>query len=270
MDIVRFQVGNLHVEIHPGSQSCGRAAAEAAAAALSRLSPQRDPIGVVFATGASQLEMLQALVSRRGIPWQKIVAFHLDEYVGLAEDHPASFRGYLRRHLTAHVRPRAFFAIDGNAPHLDRFCRDYVEQLRQAEPQLCLLGIGENGHLAFNDPGEADFHDPEQMKIVRLDAACRRQQAAEGWFPAPEEVPQRALTLTIPAILQIPRLIVTVPGPRKAEIVRRALHDPISEACPATILRTHPCATLFLDAQSAAQLDLAEKPPSAGPASPGY
>jgi glucosamine-6-phosphate deaminase len=259
MDIVKFQVNQLHVEVHADSESCGGAGASAAAEAISELSEKRDALSVVFATGASQLKMLRALVSRGDIPWERVLGFHLDEYVGLDENHRASFRKYLRENLSGLVKMREFFEIDGGAQDPDLFCRNYAEKLRQSDPQLCLLGIGENGHLAFNDPGEADFHDPCDVKIVRLDAACRQQQAAEGWFRSAEEVPERAMTLTIPAILRIPRLIVCVPGERKAQIVRRALRDPISEQCPATILRTHANATLFLDSQSAAELDL-ERP----------
>lgn len=256
MDIIRFQVEKLDVEIHPDSESCGRAAAESAAKVLTGLDGKRDSIGVVFATGASQLDTLRALVNRRDIPWNRIIGFHLDEYVGIDENHPASFRSYLRKNLTTLVGMRQFLEIDGNAQDLDEQCRNYVERLDRANPQLCLLGVGENGHLAFNDPGEADFSDPKEMKVVRLDFACRVQQAAEGWFGTPEEVPDRALTLTIPTILRIPTLIVSVPGERKARVVCRTLQGPISEECPATILRTHPDAKLFLDEESAAELDL--------------
>lgn len=130
-----------------------------------------------------------------------------------------------------------------------------MQQLRAAEPQLCLLGIGENGHIAFNDPAEADFDDPDAMKVVTLDAECRQQQVAEGWFPSFEDVPLQALTLTIPTILNVRKLIVSIPGRRKAQSVRRALLEPISTACPATILRSHPDVTLYLDQESAAELD---------------
>lgn len=253
MDIIRLQVDRLKVEIHSNSKSCGEAAAEAAAKDLAALSRDRSTIGVLFATGASQLDTLRALVNRDDVPWEKIVGFHLDEYLGIDENHPASFRRYLREKLTSQVRMREFTEIDGNTEDPDAYCRSYAEKLRKADPQLCLFGIGENGHLAFNDPAEADFDDPLGMKVVHLDSACRRQQAAEGWFPDPEAVPDRALTLTIPTLFRVPRLIVTVPGERKAEIVRRALQDPIAEECPATILRRHPNATLFLDAESAAE-----------------
>ncbi len=256
MNIIRFQANQLNVEIHPDSESAGRAAAEAASGILAEQTANRHIVGVIFATGASQLDILNALVGRRDIPWSKINGFHLDEYVGIDENHPASFRRYLRENLTSRVSMHAFSEIDGNAQDLDRLCQLYASRLREADPQLCLLGIGENGHLAFNDPGEADFHDPQGMKVVNLDEACREQQVAEGWFGTLEEVPERALTLTIPTIFRIPRLILTVPGERKAQIVRRALHDSISEDCPATILRTHPNAKLFLDVESAAELDL--------------
>jgi glucosamine-6-phosphate deaminase len=256
MNIIRFKVDTLHVEVHPDSKSSGHAAAESASQAIRRLCKVRNPVGVVFATGASQLDTLNSLVNREDIPWDKVVGFHLDEYLDLDENHPASFRRYLRQNLTSRVPIHKFFEIDGNAPDHDSFCRAYAKQLREADPQLGLLGIGENGHLAFNDPSVADFHDPLEMKAALLDSACRKQQAAEGWFRTWEEVPNRALTLTIPTIMRVPELILSVPGGRKAEIVKRTLHEEISEKCPATILRTHPNAKLFLDSESAAQLNL--------------
>ena len=246
--------GNLKVEIFPDRKSAGLAAAQAAADELRRLDKSGQDIGVIFATGASQFDILEALTAMNGLPWGHILGFHLDEYVGLREDHPAGFRHYLRERLTSKVAMRSFYGINGNAEDLAVECRRYVEALRQAKPQLCLLGIGENGHLAFNDPAEADFNDPVAMKVVQLDQACRQQQAAEGWFPTWKEVPERALTLTIPTLFQIPKLIVSVPGSRKAEAIRRTLQDPIATACPSTLLRTHPDATLYLDTESAAEL----------------
>jgi glucosamine-6-phosphate deaminase len=148
-----------------------------------------------------------------------------------------------------------FFEIDGTSSDSDRVRQNYVRELRQADPQLCLLGIGENGHLAFNDPSEAHFDDPDAMKVVTLDEACRRQQLAEGWFARFEDVPEHALTLTIPTLFKVPKLIVSVPGRRKAQSVRRTLEDPISTACPATILRAHPDVTIYLDEESASELN---------------
>lgn len=244
----------MKIEIHPSREAAGRAAANAAADALKELSVSQRNIAVIFATGASQFETLAALTGIENLPWGQVCGFHMDEYVGLAPDHPASFRRYLRERLTSRVRMHAFHEVDGSAADPEGTARAYAETLRAAEPQLCLLGIGENGHLAFNDPGVADFQDPLDAKVVDLDAMCRRQQLAEGWFPSIDDVPASAITLTIPALMRVPKLIASVPGPRKAAIIRRALQEPISTSCPATILRTHPDVTVFLDPDSARDL----------------
>lgn len=255
MGIRHLEVENLKIQVYPNAMSAGAAAANAAAEALKELGKKNGDIGVIVATGASQLEMIRTLVKTPGLPWERVRAFHMDEYVGMPPDHPASFRRYLREELTNLVPIQKFFEVNGNASDPEQACRDYAAQLRSATPQLCLLGIGENGHLAFNDPDEADFNDPVDMKIVHLDTVCRQQQAAEGWFKSLEDVPDRAMTLTIPALFRVPKLIVSVPGHRKAKIVRRTLEEPIATNCPATILRTHPNVTIFLDEESAAELD---------------
>lgn len=247
--------GALKVEIHSSRQAAGEAAARAAASELVRLSAVSQEIGVIFATGASQIETLAALTAMRGVPWDCVTGFHMDEYIGLDENHPASFRRYMREKLTGRVAMRQFHEIDGNAADIEASASEYLRLLEEATPALCLLGIGENGHLAFNDPGEADFNDSEAMKVVTLDGACRRQQVAEGWFATLDEVPQQALTLTIPTLMRVPKLIASVPGSRKAAIVRRTLEEPVSTSCPSTILRTHLDATLYLDAESAAEVD---------------
>jgi glucosamine-6-phosphate deaminase len=255
MEVKHLLAGTMKVEIHANRKLAAEAAARSAAQAFAQLDSAGNGLGVIFATGASQLDMLRALTAMPGLPWRKIHGFHLDEYIGLDENHPASFRRYLRENLTALVPLGEFFEIDGSSSDLDGVRRQYAEKLRAAAPQLCLLGIGENGHLAFNDPAEANFDDPETIKVVTLDTMCRQQQLAEGWFKTLEEVPERALTLTIPALFKVPKLIVSVPGIRKATAVRRALHEPISTDCPATILRTHPDVTLYLDPESASELD---------------
>lgn len=252
-EVQHYRVGLLKIEIHPTLQAAGAAAARAAAEALLQIAKRQEAVPVIFATGASQLETLQALTRIPDLPWARVRGFHMDEYVGMSPNHQASFRRYLREELTNKVSMREFFEIDGTVADPEQECRQYAERLRAANPQLCLLGIGENGHLAFNDPGVADFNDPLDMKVVELDAKCRQQQAAEGWFGSVEEVPEKAMTLTIPTLFRVPKLIATVPGPRKAEIVRRALEDPISTDCPATLLRTHPDATVYLDRASSAQ-----------------
>jgi glucosamine-6-phosphate deaminase len=249
-----IQAGSMKVEVHPSSREAGAAAAHATAEALVQLSKTRESIAVIFATGASQLDTLVALTGIEGLPWNKVLGFHLDEYVGISPDHPASFRLYMRERLVQKVRMRNFSEIDGNASDAEQFAQEYAAKLRAADPQLCLLGVGENGHLAFNDPPVADFADPLDAKVVRLDAQCRQQQAAEGWFDSVDLVPERAITLTIPTLLRVPKLIVSVPGRRKAKIVRRALEEETSTACPATILRSHPDVTMYLDSESAGEL----------------
>jgi glucosamine-6-phosphate deaminase len=250
-----LKAGMLKLEIYPTEAAAGMAAASAVAMALRQAGQQDASLGVIFATGASQLLMLRKLTSTPNICWEHVCGFHLDEYVGLPVDHPASFRRYLREHLTQLVPIRELHEIDGTADDVSSMCQQYAASLSSCAPQLCLLGVGENGHLAFNDPDEADFEDPEVIKVVRLDRICRQQQLAEGWFQGLEEVPENAITLTIPTIMKVPRLIVSVPGKRKARIVREMLEGPITTRCPASILRTHPDATVYLDLESAAELD---------------
>ena len=250
-----FQVEKLKIEVHSSSEAAGVAAANASAEALKKLATLRKTFGVIFATGASQIETLKALTAIPNLPWKQVDGFHMDDYVGLPLNHPASFRAYLEQKLVSKVSMRSFAYVDGLAPDPERTCRDYAEKLRIGDPQLCLLGIGENGHLAFNDPGEADFNDPLDVKIVHLDEPCRRQQAAEGWFKTTDEIPKSAITLSMPTLFRVPKLILSVLGPRKANIVRRTFDDPIATACPATILRTHPDATIFMDRAAAALVE---------------
>ena len=253
-EVQKFQVGSLKLEIHPDGEAAGAAAASAVAKHLQQLKTTRKSIGAIFATGASQLKLLRALTSIPNLPWDQINGFHLDEYVGIDENNPASFRRYLRENLTQRVKLGNFHEINGSSADPELVCREYAKELKEADPQICLLGFGENGHLAFNDPGEADFNDPKDVKVVHLDTVCRQQQAAEGWFKSLQDVPERAITVTIPALFRVPKLILTVPGKRKAAITRRVLTEPISPDCPATILRTHSDATVFLDRESAAEL----------------
>ncbi len=210
---IRFQVDMLKFEVYESRETAGKAAAQAAAEAMraAALKGTKD-LGVIFATGASQLPTLRALTSMDDVPWDRIVGFHMDEYEGLPADHFASFRHYLRQELTQKIRIKEFHEIDGNSSDIDRICREYAERLKDAAPQLCLSGIGENGHLAFNDPFLCDFEDVLDVRLVSLDQACRAQQVAEGWFPSDSDVPSRAITLTIPPLMRVPKLIVSVPG----------------------------------------------------------
>jgi glucosamine-6-phosphate deaminase len=249
-----FCLGALRMNVYPTREAAGIAAANHAAETLKKLGASRESIGVIFATGASQLETLRALVKIEGLPWSKVDGFHMDDYIDLPKDHRASFLRYLKENLTERVAMKSFLPMDGNAPDIDRTCKEYAEALRAADPQLCLLGIGENGHLAFNDPGEADFNDPQDVKVVHLDQPCREQQASEGWFDRFKDVPERALTLTMPTLFRTPKIIVSIQGKRKAHIIRRTLLDPIATACPSTILRTHSDTTLYLDEEAAAEI----------------
>jgi glucosamine-6-phosphate deaminase len=252
--VVRFQAGSLKFEIHPTRNAAGEAAAQAVAQAIHHFGSSGSDVGIIFAAAASQIETLRALTAMPDLPWKQVLGFHMDSYVGLPDDHPASFIYFLRQHLTGHVAMKQFFGIDGTAPDPELVCRAYAERLLSAKPQLCLAGIGENGHLAFNDP-PADFHDPLEVKVVPLDSVTRAQQVAEGWFKSLESVPTEAITLTVPAVLRAQKVIASVPGGRKAEIIRRVVEEAISPNCPATILRNHPDATVYLDADSAAALD---------------
>lgn len=249
-----FQVGNLKVLVYEDSAAMGAAAAAAAAAALQAHAHNHEHFAVIFATGCSQMKTLGSLTAMPGLPWDQVDAFHMDEYLGIPETHPASFRAFLHDHLTEKVGLHNAYMIDGSTSNAAQTCAAYAELLERHKPFLCFLGIGENGHLAFNDPGVADFDDPYLVKIVDLDAVCRGQQVAEGWFPAVADVPKQAISLTIPALFQVPKLIVSVPGSRKAQIVKRTFEDVISTACPATILRNHPDATVYLDRESASLL----------------
>ncbi len=249
-----WHFGSLLVHMYDSREAMAQAAARAAISALRRLAKQRETVPVIFATGESQLGTLRTLTGMDGVPWHQVIGFHMDEYVGIFDDHPASFRRYLQENLVRRASMRRFYEIDGSSSNPEHTCREYGELVRAHQPVLCLLGIGENGHLAFNDPEEADFNDPEDAKIVHLDRQCRQQQVNERWFKKLDEVPKCAITLTIPALLRVPEIILSVPGARKAHIVKRTLQDPISSRCPATILRTHPNAVAFLDSESAAEI----------------
>ena len=251
---IRFRAGTLNVEIYMSRESAGRAAASAAAQELRDLTSDGSKQAVIFATGASQLAMLHELTSLPNVPWESVIGYHMDEYRGISPEHPASFRRYMRDELVRRVPIRAFHEIDGSSANVDATCREYAGMLRASNPKLCLLGIGENGHLAFNEPFDTSFDDPEDVRLVRLDQQCRAQQVAEGWFPELEAVPTTAITLTVPTLMRVPKLIVSVPGRRKMTIVRRVIEDAISNACPATLLKTHPNATVYLDTESSAEL----------------
>lgn len=242
----------------------GQAAASAGAQAILDALRNRDTVAVVFASAVSQNEFLQALGEDTRIPWQRITAFHLDEYIGIDSGHPASFRGFLHGRLWHRVAPAVFHELNGDATDLDAEIRRYSDLLQQYPPAVGFLGIGENGHLAFNDP-PVDFNDPQRVRAVDLDEVCRMQQVHDGAFAQLSDVPRRALTLTVPEIMRVPRLILNVPGPAKAEAVRRTVEGEVTPDCPASILQRHSDATLYLDHEAASRLRKQEPPSVSSP-----
>ena len=252
--IVRFSVDSLAVAVFENRALAGRAAALEVANAIAERACVAARTNIIFASAPSQNEFLAGLVADKEIDWARVVGFHMDEYLGIDADHPISFRRYLQEHLfrlvgLAASRTRLIPGEQVARPL--QICQDYEDILKAEPPDILCAGIGENGHLAFNDPPVADFLDPVLVKVIRLDAACRAQQQFDGGFERLSDVPTHGYTLTIPALLRAPVVSVVVPGPRKANAVLTTLRGPISESCPATALRRHPGAKLYLDRESA-------------------
>jgi glucosamine-6-phosphate deaminase len=248
------RVDRLPVAVFADARAMGLAAALDARDAIAAAAAARGEATVILATGNSQLTFLEALRGLPGIDWPKVRVFHMDEYVGIDPHHPASFPGFLRRHLLEHVPVGTFHPIDGTAGEIEATCSAYEALLRAHPADLVALGWGENGHLAFNDPPYALFDDPAWVKVVELAEASRRQQVGEGHFPDLGAVPRQAITLTIPALLAPKRILCIVPEARKADAVRACLGQPIDESRPGSVLRRVEHATLYLDPESAAGL----------------
>jgi glucosamine-6-phosphate deaminase len=231
----------------------GKAAgADIADAMRARLQTQSH-LRMIFAAAPSQREMLQALVVQDGIDWSRVTAFHMDEYIGLPEDAPQSFGVWLCDAIFDRV-PFAHVHLIRPGSDLEATCSAYGDKLMEAPIDLVLMGIGANGHLAFNDP-PADLDDPLWVKVVTLDEVCRQQQVDDGCFNSIADVPRTAVTLTVPMLLRGDRLFCCVPGANKSEAVRGMVNDPIGGNCPATALRTHPRCTIYLDRDSGSGLD---------------
>ena len=256
MTVRRFRAGGIEVAVIPSPDELAEAAARKAAEVVREAITRRGRARIVVATGNSQIAMMERFVQSPDVDWSSVEAFHLDEYVGLPITHPASFRLWIRTRFADRVRPGAMHYLDGEAPDLDREIRRYTALIREAPFDLCFAGFGENGHIGFNDPPVADFHDPLTVKRVKLDEACRRQQVGEGHFPTLEAVPPEALTMTCPAIVSAGALVCVVPDRRKAQAVKDALEGEISTACPASLVRTHSRTFLYLDTESVSLLSL--------------
>jgi glucosamine-6-phosphate deaminase len=248
-----YTVDRLSVQIYASEWELATDAAAIAGNHLRSLLQQREIATVILATGNSQILFLQALITLEGIDWSRVGFFHLDEYLGIEADHPASFRRYLRERVENFVQPAWFQYIEGDAVQPLDECDRYGQLLNARAIDLCCLGVGENGHLAFNEPSVADFQDPRSVKLVKLDQANREQQVRGGHFPDLAAVPRYAFTLTIPAIRRAEKILCLAPGTRKTQVMETMLRGEVSPACPASILRETPRSILFLDRDSAGE-----------------
>ncbi len=248
--MIRVRVDELSVFIYADRAGMGRAAAERGAKLLREALLQQETVNAVFAAAPSQNEMLEALAGETGIAWERVRAFHMDNYLGLPDTHPAQFSRFLMDRLFSKLPFASVNLLGNTAGDADR----YAELIRNNPPDVCFMGVGENGHIAFNDPAFADFDDPRTVKVVDLDGVCRTQQVNDGCFAQLSDVPLQALTLTIPALFSARHIVCTVPGAAKAAAVRRMLTGDIAEECPASILRRHRDARMYLDKDSAALL----------------
>jgi glucosamine-6-phosphate deaminase len=246
---------HLPVKIYATNDDMGKAAAEQARTVIIAAIREKGQANIILATGNSQLSFLRTLRESTDIPWQKVQVFHMDEYLGISSNHPASFVHFLGENfLNALPEPPPFYGISGQPENIEEECLRYTALLNQFPADLVAMGIGENGHLAFNDPPYADFHDSVLVKVVKLAEASRRQQVGEGHFSSLNDVPEQAITLTIPALLRAKCIVCIAPEARKAKAVERCLIGSVDESCPASILRTLDHATLYLDINSGVTL----------------
>ncbi len=247
----QLQIDRLPIEVYANRAEMGHAAALAAREVIQGAIAQRGEANLILATGNSQLSFLHTLRELAGIDWSKVRIFHMDEYLGIDAEHPASFPRFLHEHIVDVVNPLAFYPVPNRPDDVEQACRDYEALLRQYPIDLVAMGWGENGHIAFNDPPYADFDDPVWVKVVALDETSRRQQVGEGHFPSLAAVPTHAITLTVPALLAPRHILVIVPEARKVAAVRACLYGPVSEDHPGSVLRTVDHARLYLDLDSA-------------------
>ena len=247
-----FQKDLLTVNIYNTRSEMGKAAGADIKACILSLLEKKDTINMIFAAAPSQNEVLAALVADKAIPWQRINAYHMDEYIGLDSSAPQCFSNFLDRHIFSLVPFKSVNYIKSDATDPDAECARYSSLLSAAPTDIVVMGIGENGHIAFNDPPVANFSDTALVKPVKLDEICRQQQVNDGCFPKLDAVPHYAITLTVPALVAAPHLFCIVPATTKAWAVKETLSGSIDEHCPASILRTHPGAQLYLDSDSAA------------------
>lgn len=252
--IKEFKKDKLDIRIYETRAEMGAAAAAACAETMRRLLKEKKEINMIFAAAPSQNEFLENLVKAEGIDWSRVNGFHMDEYIGLPKGCPQSFGQFLKEAIFDRVPFGSVTYVDITAKDAAAECERYSEILRKNPTDIVCMGIGENGHIAFNDPHVADFNDPKLAKVVDLDDRCRQQQVHDGSFKRVEDIPPYAISLTIPALTTPPYVFCMVPGSTKTWAVTHTVRDEITEACPATILRKHPCAVLYADRDSAADI----------------
>ena len=253
--LASYSFEKVRVQVYSSKTALGEAAAERAAGVIRAAIARDGRARIVVATGNSQLEVIDALTSRRDVDWKAVEVFHMDEYVGLSPEHPSSFRYWIRNRVEEQVHPAKVDYINGDAADVDAEIARYSALLLAGPLHLAFVGIGENRHIAFNDPGVADFNDPATVKRIVLDYVCLWQQAGEGHFDGLDALPLDALTMTCPALFRAEAWVCCVPDTRKAAAVKGALEGPISTACPASLVRRHGNASVYLDANSASLLD---------------
>ena len=253
MEMKNFVVGKLKVRVFDTRAEMGKNAAIDAAAYINQIIQNKGEATVVFAAAPSQNELLEYL-KQADVDWKKVRAFHMDEYVGLPSDHPAGFGNFLDRAIFKILPFKEVFYLRDGGTNAEEMVSRYTQLLEKFPPDMVCQGIGENGHLAFNDPPVADFNDPYIAKLVELDQICRTQQVNDGCFASLDDVPKTAITLTLSFLNKIPMQFTVVPGPRKAEAVFQTLTGPISTECPASMLKEHDNCTLYLDADSAEKI----------------
>ena len=251
MLIKELKIDELNVCVFDNRKKMGEAAAEQFHAAVKAKLNKKETINIIFAAAPSQNDFLEALKSYDDIEWERVNVFHMDEYVGISMDKPQSFAGFVKSKVVDNFNVLSFNPIDGGALDVEKTCENYAKLLEENKVDIVCCGIGENGHLAFNDPGVADFNDKKMVKVIELDEICRNQQVHDGCFKTIDDVPKSAITLTIPALMSADEIICVVPCKTKAKAVERLVNGSINEECPATILRKHKKAHLYLDKDSA-------------------
>ena len=248
--MMEFEQDRLKIKVLASRLELGGVAAEIVADKIRKLMIDKTFVNIIFAAAPSQNEFISFFLEQQDIDWGRVNAFHMDEYIGLPKNAPQLFSSFLKERLFDHLKFRTVNYIDGNTVDPEEECKRYSKILTENPPDIVCMGIGENGHIAFNDPHIADFNDPKSVKVVDLDLACRQQQVNDGCFAALSDVPTHAITLTIPTLISARSIYCMVPGKRKANAVEAMLNKEINEICPASVLRTHPDAILFLDRDS--------------------